>query len=155
MVCIRAPSVPRPLLLLLASLLLTCGGVASASDGSLPASLTTSRQPSRKRRPSCAESVFNENHEGGLTRLAGISLFLRVRLTGARAAPDCTDKCATVVGDFIRLATPAQVQGAVRPTRWLRTALAFCKVRRRSKRPRSATARASRRQNSVREDGTS
>jgi hypothetical protein len=67
-------------------------------------------------------------YEGRLNQLT-----LRVSLlTGVRAEPDCTDKCASMMGDFIRLNTPAQVQGAVRPTRWLRTALAFCKVRRRN-----------------------
>jgi len=73
--------------LLIAALLLRCGGVASANDGR--------REPSP--------------HE-------------------VRTAPDCADKCAAMVGDFVRHATPAEIQGAVRSAPWLRTSLTFfCK----------------------------
>ena len=75
--------------LLIAALLLRCGGVASANDGR--------REPSP--------------HE-------------------VRTAPDCADKCAAMVGDFVRHATPAEIQGAVRSAPRLRTSLTFfCKVR--------------------------
>ena len=47
----------------------------------------------------------------------------------AHTALGCADKCASMVGDFVRHATPAEIQGAVRSGPLLRTSLViFCKV---------------------------
>jgi len=46
---------------------------------------------------------------------------------GVSATRDCADKCASMLGDFVRQCTPEQVQGAVLRTQELRTSLAsFC-----------------------------
>jgi hypothetical protein len=86
------------------------------------------RRPQPVRRPPISLFAAQSASRGG-SRLTGSSdagdgLYTHAPLT----APDCASKCASILGEFVRLGSP--LEAYVRPTPWQRTAfVSFCKVR--------------------------